>query len=353
MLNHRENMLRAYRRNKPEFIPLELPLSPKMGQMFREKTGSDKTIEEYFGISSRWISPVSTKEKQAFRRYFLDLNLPEDAQITEWGEALIMKEEVEDCIHIAPLRGAKSVKEIEEFPFPAVEDYDWMDYAKRVGETKKDGFCVHGGGISFFESCWSVRGFENLLTDMINNKEFAHSLFSIITEVMEKLTIKSVEAGVDVFFTGSDVATQNGLLMSKPLWHEFVKPMMKTLFSTAKKINPDVLIFYHSCGKIEELIPDLMETGIEVLNPIQPECNDIFQIKRKYGRLLSFFGGIGVQTTLPFGSPKEVKDTVRKTIREMGEGGGYVCAPAHIIRQEVPWENVLAFVEAVKEYGKY
>lgn len=353
MISPRENMLAVYRRNDPEFVPLELPLSSKMVEVFKEKTGSDKQVEEYFGISSRWLGPKRIRERPDFSRYFSDVNLPEGTEITEWGEALIREEKVDDCIRIAPLRNAETIRDIENFPFPSVEDYDFKEFKEVVKKIKEEGYCVHSGGISFFEACWNIRGFENFLTDIMINKEFAHTLFDIATEIMRKNAIKYVEAGIDVLTSGSDVGTQNGLLISTSLWREFVKPMMGKIISTAKKANPEILIFYHSCGKIEELIPELIELGVDILNPIQPECNDIFAIKKKYGDRLSFFGGIGVQSVLPFGKPEKVKMVVRNTIGVMGKGGGYVCAPAHTVRQEVPWKNILAFVEAVKEYGRY
>lgn len=107
------------------------------------------------------------------------------------------------------------------------------------------------------------------------------------------------------------------------------------------------------CGDIREIIPDLIEIGVEILNPIQPECMDPAELKRKYGFCLSFWGTIGIQTTLPFGTPDDVRREVKQRIETVGRGGGLLIAPTHVIEPEVPWENIIAFVEAVKEYGIY
>lgn len=353
-LNHRENMLRAYRRDNPEFVPFEFSLSPYMMRVFKEKAGSEDPIEEYFRFSSRWIGPKRIKPKPDFNKYFLDLDLPENVEMDDWGTAIITKPDTEDAIRIAPLRDAKSLREVEDFPFPQPEDYDFEEYTKRVRNVKEKGFCVHGGGGgSLFETCWGLRGFENFLIDMMTNKELAHTICDIVTEISVKFAIKYTKSGVDVLTMGCDVAAQEGLLMSINAWREFVKPMIKSIITVAKKVNPEILIFYHSDGKIEELIPELIEVGVDILNPIQPECNDIFSIKKRWGDNLSLFGGIGVQSTLPFSTPDEVKEVVKRIIGIMGNGGGYVLSPAHLIRQEVPWRNVLAFVEAAKEHGRY
>jgi len=120
-----------------------------------------------------------------------------------------------------------------------------------------------------------------------------------------------------------------------------------------KNVNPDIIIAFHSDGAIQKIIPHLIEIGVDVLNPLQPECMDIFEIKRIYGDKLSFWGTIGTQTTMPFGTVDEVKEAVKKSIQEIGKDGGLLIAPTHLLEPEVPWENIMAFVEAVRDYGKY
>ena len=119
-----------------------------------------------------------------------------------------------------------------------------------------------------------------------------------------------------------------------------------------KDINPDALLCYHSDGYIEPIIPDLIEIGVDVLNPVQPECMDPAKLKKLYGDKLAFWGTIGIQRTLPFGTPEEVEAEVKERIETVGKGGGLYLSPTHSIAPEVPLENIFALVEAVKEYGR-
>ena len=112
-------------------------------------------------------------------------------------------------------------------------------------------------------------------------------------------------------------------------------------------------MFFHSDGNVAELIPDFIDVGIDILNPLQPECMDIEAIKREYGRDLAFWGAVGTQTTMPFGTPEEVERVVRRCIETIGRDGGFLIAPTHLVEPEVPWENIMAFVEAVDTYGRY
>ncbi|MEG1126885.1 MAG: uroporphyrinogen decarboxylase family protein, partial [Oscillospiraceae bacterium] len=116
---------------------------------------------------------------------------------------------------------------------------------------------------------------------------------------------------------------------------------------------PDVLAFYHSDGVIDEIIPDLIKIGVDILNPIQPECVNPIRLKELYGDKLSFWGTIGTQTTMPFGTENEVRENVRKMIETVGKGGGFCVAPTHLLEPEVPWVNINAFVSAVNDFGKY
>jgi uroporphyrinogen decarboxylase len=139
--------------------------------------------------------------------------------------------------------------------------------------------------------------------------------------------------------------------MSPKHWREFVKPRLAALISAAAKHGLPTCL--HSCGCIREIIPDLIEIGLTVLNPVQPECMDPVALKKQYGGQLAFWGTIGTQTTMPFGAPAEVKATVKRMIETVGKGGGLVLAPTHVLEPDVPWENILAFFQAVEEYGRY
>lgn len=141
--------------------------------------------------------------------------------------------------------------------------------------------------------------------------------------------------------------------MSLPMWRRWLKPRLARVIAAAKRVRPDVLINYHSDGNMGAVIPELIEIGVDILNPVQPECLDPIELKRSYGERLSFWGTIGIQHTLPFGTPQEVREEVRTRIETVGAGGGLLIGPTHIVEPEVPLENIVAMVEAVKEYGAY
>jgi uroporphyrinogen decarboxylase len=138
-------------------------------------------------------------------------------------------------------------------------------------------------------------------------------------------------------------------MISPELWRDTIKPRLASVICAAKEIKPDILIFYHGDGNMERILPDLIEIGVEVLNPVQPECMDPIKMKERYGDNLAFWGCIGTQTTMPFGKPAEVKQTVRHLIKTVGQSGGLFLAPTHVLEPDVPWKNVQSFLEAVHE----
>ncbi len=143
---------------------------------------------------------------------------------------------------------------------------------------------------------------------------------------------------------------QKSIMMSKELDATHLKPRLKKLIDEVRKIKPDMIIFYHSCGFVTPFIPDFIEVGIDVLNPVQPECMDFGEIFAEYAGAISFNGTIGTQTTMPFGIPDDVKNAVHKNLDIVGKQGGLFCTPTHVLEPEVPWENIIAYVEACKNY---
>jgi len=137
--------------------------------------------------------------------------------------------------------------------------------------------------------------------------------------------------------------------MSPKMWREFIKPYHAEVYKAVKAINPDIKIWYHSDGNPIEVVEDLIEIGVDILNPLQPECVDIYEMKRRYGDVLVFDGLIGTQSTMPFGTPQDVKDAVRRVKDDFGQNGGLIISPTHVLEPEVPVDNIVAFVEACKE----
>jgi uroporphyrinogen decarboxylase len=150
---------------------------------------------------------------------------------------------------------------------------------------------------------------------------------------------------------GDDIGMQCTIMMSVEMYREWLKPRLARVIKAAKDIKPDVLIQYHSCGFIEPFIPDLIEVGVDILNPIQPECMDFEKLHKEYGSTLSFNGTIGTQTTMPFGTAEEVRRVTLRNLEVAGAQGGLLVCPTHLLEPEVPWENVAAYVRACQEFS--
>jgi uroporphyrinogen decarboxylase len=140
-------------------------------------------------------------------------------------------------------------------------------------------------------------------------------------------------------------------MMSVELWREWIKPRWKKVIDAARKQKPDILVYYHSCGYVLPFIDELIEIGVEILNPVQPESMDFNEVHDRFGDRLSFWGTIGTQTTLPFGTPDDVRKTVISRLDKCGKKGGIVIAPTHLVEPEVPWENLQAMIDTVSSYS--
>ncbi len=256
---------------------------------------------------------------------------------------------------VYPMRNLRTVKELKGYPFSDYEaEYRHEYLEENVEEIHKKSLCATGGlAMTIFEVAWQLTGMGKLFLDFAENRPFAKYLLDRITEMRKFQIRRLTEAGVDHIHLGDDIGTQQGMIMSPEMWREWFKERMRSIISAAKRINPEVIISYHSDGKVEEVIPELIEIGIEVLNPVQPECMDPAKLKRKYGDQLAFWGTVGTQSTMPLATPEEVERVVRERIETVGKDGGLLIAPTHVLEPEVSWENILAFFKGVDEFGKY
>ena len=355
-MTNRENVLRALRRENPERIPFEFVLCPSHIEEFKKRTGK-KNYLEYYGFPIRYVELNETKKKTDFSKYYD--KLPDNVRPLDWNpEWGIMgvacsTAHFQEMLH--PMAGFESVEEIIEYPFPDFnEDYRWEGMNEKVGELiNNDLIAVAFMQMTIFEIAWYLRGMESLMVDMLANEEFAETLFHKITEIRIGMADKYARAGVDILMLGDDVSTQLDMMMNPELWKKMLKPRLAKVIKTAKEVKPDILVFYHGDGNLQKIIPELMDIGVDILNPIQPECMSPFEIKELYGDKLSFWGTLGTQTTLPFGTPEEVREACRVLIEKVGKGGGLLLAPTHMVEPDVPWENVQAFIDAIREFGKY
>ena len=201
---------------------------------------------------------------------------------------------------------------------------------------------------SHFEKANAARGIENFLADMAGEPDFARGLLNrIIDKNMVMLENFLWAPEIDGVLLGSDWGTQLDLIMSPDTWQEMIRPGEQREYDLVHSYGKDVWV--HSCGNIEKIIPSLIEMGLDVLNPVQPEAMDIAILKKEYGDKLTFWGGISTQQVLPFGTPEEVKQETRRVRDLMSQGGGYILATAQEIQGDVPAENIVALIEAARE----
>ena len=201
---------------------------------------------------------------------------------------------------------------------------------------------------SHFEKANGARGIENFLADLGGDPAFARKLLRrIIDKNLVMLDNILTCDEIDGVLLGSDWGTQLDLIMSPDTWEELIRPGEQEEYDLIKSYGKDVWI--HSCGNVIKIIPSLIEMGVDVLNPVQPEAMDLTFLKESYGDRLTFWGGLSTQQTLPFGTPDEVRGEARRVRDLLGRGGGCVFAPSQEIQGDVPAENILALLEVARE----
>ncbi len=216
---------------------------------------------------------------------------------------------------------------------------------------------------SIFEQAFLLRGMEQLFMDMALAPEFVFALLDKLTDT----AIASIEQGLHACgkylqilrLAGDDMGHQRGTLISPRMFRGTIKPHFERLYKTAKslflKLNPAGKMMAHTDGDVYPFIPDYLEMGLDILNPVQPYVAEMEhdKLNREFGDRLSFHGGIDIQNVMPFGTPEQVRAEAIKVMRALGPGGGFIAAPTHYLLPDVPPENILALRDAVVEFGKY
>ncbi len=222
--------------------------------------------------------------------------------------------------------------------------------AQRVVRDLKDEYWIVGVTVTtIFETAWALRGLDQMLVDFVENPGLADAILDIPYQYHLAAAKKLVALGVDMIWTGDDVGMQTGMLISPRTWRRFFKPRMAAFIASLKAINPQVKVAYHSDGNILPIIPDLIEIGLDVLNPIQPASMDPAALKRDFGDRLCFWGSMDEQHTLPFGSPEDVRREVLARLDTLGRDGGLILGPTHHVQLDTPLENFWAMVNTITQ----
>ena len=351
----RENLLSLLRREGYEWAPCQLQLCPALEERFRTETGVDASYEDHFDFPWRKVGkPVLPREaSRDWSAYYAD-DLAAGTTYDVWGVA--KEPGSAAAMHMRrmhhPMRAFDSLEQFEAYPLPDFENASYDHVAVEVEE-------LHGRGLAatfvmsdlIWEIAFYLRGMEELMMEMALGDDKALFLLDRLTELACFRAERYARGGVDVLHTGDDVGMQSRMMMSPAFWRQWLKPRLARVIRAAKDARPEILFSYHSCGYVEPIIDDLIEVGVDILNPVQPESMDFGELHAKFGDRLSFWGTLGTQTTMPFGSPEEVRTVVRRNLTIAGEQGGLLCAPTHMLEPEVPWENIEAYISACQQWA--
>jgi len=350
-LSSRERVRLALEHRQTDRIPIAMvcsginePAREEFDQYVRRERGCD--LETYLEsiLDIRTVAPE-----------YLGSQLAPDTDV--WG---VKREPIQSGLGVYqeidyyPLATANSVDDIARHTWPRVEWYDYSVLPERIAAANEDGeHCIMVSNGNPFETSWYMRGFERMLMDISLNPEVVHSIMRKVTDFYIEYfrAILSVAADdIDLVFTADDIGGQNGLLMSLDMWRQFIKPYHAELNKALHEFG--VKIIYHSDGAVMEAVPGLIDMGIDVLQALQFDAAgmDPGELKDKHGHRLCFEGGVSVQKTLPFDSPDDVREEVKRLIATLGAEGGYILGPSHAIQAGTPAENIFAMFETALGY---
>lgn len=255
----------------------------------------------------------------------------------------------EECFVDFVLSGAASVEELERHAWPSPDWFDFSEIAERLRAW--DGFAVLASGASVFQHATFLRGLDGLLVDMATAPEMAHWLMERFTDFYVAYFDRMLSAArgrIDILRVADDVGTQSGLLFSVEMFRAFLGPRIGRLADLAHAHGAKLL--FHSCGAVRPMIDEIIAAGADILDPLQAAAKGMEPraLKEDYGDRICLHGGICTQHLLPGGAPGEVRDEVRRRIEVLGEGGGYIVAPCHVLQGDVPTANILAMAEACR-----
>jgi len=362
-MTRRERILATMNHQRPDRIPAVLAARPEVDRMLMKHFGVDSMSEvdrllgtdgwAYVSVRLDWsdFKKKTTGRLEGDCPYagsdyiFHDENTFED----QWG---VIRRKGRDGKYVQWVSGPLvDARDPDEYDFPTLDRLiDNPELPGRVSKLKKDDHFVDSGIQMPFKTAWQLRGMENLLADYIVNPEFVEKLYDKIYPLYGEMWARAVQTGVDMIGAGGDIALQDRVFMGPDAWRRIDKPRMAEIISRAKSIDPDVHVFIHSDGNLLAIMDDLIEIGFDVIDPIQPECMDPVEVKKRWGDRIVLHGGGSVQHTLPFGTVEDVRQEVTGLIENCGYNGGLVLRASNAISFDCPLENVLAFFETARDY---
>lgn len=363
-MTSKERLQLAMDHKEPDRVPYMATFVPEVTQVLKEKYKNElanigRNIElKYQGMTELDIffeHDMLLLTYGMSTGYYRDTDT--DSYVDEWG--IRWKKIPYDTIN-----GKGYYTEIVEFPLaddraidsyvPPDPDNEDMGYADEIMARYSNEKYICGIiDCSIFEAQKYLRGITQSLIDLVANKDLSHRIMDMSVEYHLKLGYKLIERGVDMLWLADDYGAEHTMIISPETFREMIKPKMGYMIDELRKRDKNVKIAFHSDGYIEPIIDDLIDVGVDLLNPIQPESMDPAHIKKRYGDRIALWGTVSTQSTLPFKGPEDIDIEVRERIRTCAPGGGFLLAPTHNIQLDVPFENIDAFYNAIKKYGSY
>jgi uroporphyrinogen decarboxylase len=361
-VRHRDRVIAALSHEEPDRCPMQISFTPEFADRLRAELEARGLVA---GSGSGIHNPHG-----GGNTYELELALDEDLILTSVGwansyyqEADVYTDEWGVTWRAQPYqtpfgtghytemvgRPLASDEAIASYRAPDPDRPELYEEAERVIRQLGGEYYVVGVTVTtIWETAWALRGFEQMMIDLVAEPDVAEAILEIPFRYHLRAAERLTAMGVDMIWTGDDVGMQTGMLISPALWRRHLKPRMAELIARVKSINPAVKVAYHSDGMIWDIVPDLVEIGLDVLNPVQPACMDPAELKRRFGERLCFWGSLDEQHTLPFGSPEDVRAEVRTRLRTIGRHGGLILGPTHHVQLDTPMENFWAMVETIQ-----
>ncbi len=358
-MTSRENFQQMMQRGRPQWLPLTMSLTPPVADELERRTGS-RDPREPFGLDVAHVGCrlPSTAADWEPALAALGCALPADAEIDNDGVVHVPPPagstgrayHLRTMVH--PLEHITHISQLESLPWPDfTADSAYAGLAEQVACIHQRGLVAHAGmECTVFERAWYVRGMENLFCDLVEANGIGAWLLDWHTRRSTEQAGRYARAGVDVIGLGDDIGTQRGMMMAPDFWRRHLKPRLQRVVDAIRANQSQrVWIKYHSDGDIREVLDDLIEMGIDIINPLQPECMPHEQVIPRYRDRAGFWGLVGTQTTMPFGTPTEIRQVVAQIADHVRKGAAIIIAPTHVLEPDVPWENIEALVEAVRQ----
>ena len=356
-MKHRDRVIAALNHDEIDRVPFQATFTPEFADRLRihfrlEPCRTEPHHREWYGYDLEILTGQDAL--QAGVGWFTNYYLYNRPYVDNWGvQWKIDPYEtpfgggIYTNIKRGPLAG--EAPDVTHYQMPDPNASGLYNHVERLVHTYKDEFYIIGRvHCTVFESAWALRGFEDLLMDLYVNPELAEQILDITFRYHLEVAKNMARTGVDMIWLGDDFGSQTGLLLNPETWDEFFKPRYAQLCKEVKQINKDIKIAFHSDGCVYDIIPGLIEAGIDVLNPIQTECMNPQVLQDRYGDRLAFFGGIAVQSTLPMGSPADICREFEWLKSTLGRNSGWLCAPTHHVQQDTPVENFLELLNYIQ-----